>query len=236
MKTIKDIRLYESNIPNVSGNSLPAELGKLIPSQVTFTYWTIRIARKLHEMQFSLGATDHLYINFSNCLQQDVFQVSDRKPAHWIQYVDVGMDFEKFKQKSLEEQENAVVNYIFKALQCVATADQQKILADCLTIIQKQGKKTIIHYKSKEVNSYRVRISYQIAPNDKLTLMLIDYTDKKTKEQQHFEFPVRFFEDIYALIDTVKVVNNRIEMLPKKSYKAELYNNSYHTPLLFQLK
>lgn len=106
----------------------------------------------------------------------------------------------------------------------------------CEEIIKTQGKKTIIHYKSKEVNSYQVDISYQIQPDDKSTLMLVDYKDKKTNEQQHFEFPVRFFEDIYTLVNNIKVVNNRIEMLSKKSFKAESYNSFYKTPLKFELK
>lgn len=125
-KIIKDIRLYESNIPNTSGNTFPDRLGKLMPSRVTFTYWAIRIARKLHEMQFSLGETDHLYINFSDCLQQDDFEISNRKPTNWIQYVNVEVDFDHFNQKSSEEQEVLIVNYIFKALQTVSTTNQKK--------------------------------------------------------------------------------------------------------------
>lgn len=234
-KIIKDIRLYESNKPNISGNSLPRELGKLMHASITFTYWAIRIARKLNEMQFSLGEADHLYINFTNYGDINEFQISDRKPTSRIQYVDACIDFENFNQQSVEMQENDLVTYIFKALRLVTPENQHLTLSSCETIIKAQGKNTMIHYKTKEINTYKVDITYQIAPDDKTKLMLVKYTNKITNEQQYFQFPVRFYDDIYALVDTIKANKKQLEIFPKKSFRAELYNGYYKTPIVFNL-
>ncbi|MCA5005227.1 hypothetical protein [Sphingobacterium bovistauri] len=234
-KVIKDIRLYESNQPNVSENSLPGELGKLMHSDTSFTFWAIRIARKLNELQFTLLEADHLYINFTNCLETDQLQISDRKPTSWIQYVDVQINFEEFNTKSLKEQENNVVEAIFRALNLIANEEQKNILDECLSIIKEQAKKTEIHYKTKETKSYKVEISYQIAPDDKTSVMLVKYIDKIVNIQQVFQFPIRFYEDVYALVDKINVVKNSIILIPKKSFKAELYSKFYQTPLHFEL-
>ena len=62
--------------------------------------------------------------------------ISDRKPISWIQYVDVHLDCEKFNIKFLEEQENKVVETIFKALNLIATEEQKPILASCFSVVK----------------------------------------------------------------------------------------------------
>src|SRR5436190_1203761 len=54
-RILRDIRFYESEKPNIEGQSMPNELGKLfIPTKDT-NYIGQRIARKLNELKFTYG-------------------------------------------------------------------------------------------------------------------------------------------------------------------------------------
>jgi len=54
-RIIKDIRIYESSVANIAGNSLPKELGEIFyPTKETIFIAQI-IARKLNELQFACG-------------------------------------------------------------------------------------------------------------------------------------------------------------------------------------
>ena len=46
------------------------------------------------------------------------------------------LDCEKFNIKFLEEQENKVVETIFKALNLIATEEQKPILASCFSVVK----------------------------------------------------------------------------------------------------
>ncbi len=49
-------------------------------------------------------------------------------------------------------------------------------------------------------------------------------------------FELKFFHDIYPLIDKIIFKENQIILIPKKSFGAELYNERYKTPIVMDLK
>ena len=87
MRTIKDIRVYQSTVPNTNGHSLPAEIWNR-----QLDIMARRMALKLREQGFSLGDFDHLYINFTTCSVPGGVAPAGRSPDPyhpWYRYYDV---------------------------------------------------------------------------------------------------------------------------------------------------
>lgn len=89
---------------------------------------------------------------------------------------------------------------------------------------------------SKETTSYKVNVEFQIAINDTQSKAFITYHDKKNNQTQEFEYLLEFFEDIYPLMKDISVKNQQLIINPKKSVRAEIYNQRYQTPIVFKLK
>lgn len=237
LRAIKDIRLYESDEPNETGCALPRQLGRLLPARSSFSYSAQRIARKLHELQFSIGEADHLYLNFTSCLDAGLIQVSTRHPEKWILYVDVGMDVVAFRSKSLKEQEQDMLDYVFNALDLLVTdKSQQEALWLAKEAWRKEGKYMKIQVKTKETQGYEVQVFYQIAVGDEAAVLVIDFKNKKTKRAVSLTYPLRFYDDAYALVDKIRVDKDLLLITAKKSFRADLYTEYYKTPLSFNLK
>ena len=69
-RILKDIRYYESDKPNIDGQSLPGYLGKLFTPKKDTNHIGQRIARKLNELKYSFDAYDHIYINLTTILDE----------------------------------------------------------------------------------------------------------------------------------------------------------------------
>lgn len=234
-KIIKDIRIYESNQPNNNGNALPRELGKIYISSPLLHFSATRIARKLNELEFTLNESDHLYINFTTVLPPNEIEISDRKPASWIQYVNIGLNQNSFYQISKESQDKLMINLIFKALNLIASESEFSKIKQCESDLEKMGKHLTIKFKTKQTTQYAIVVSYQIAPEDEDSLLIIQYQNRKNNHEHIFRQPIRFYEDAYSLVDKISVKNNRIEIQPKKSEIAMIETQYYTTPLVFNL-
>ncbi len=78
-KIIKDIRFYESNWPNISGNSLPVNPGKIYNlSGVDLISRGQRIAGKLNGLKFVSGSFEYIYINLTTLLKDKQIEISGR--------------------------------------------------------------------------------------------------------------------------------------------------------------
>lgn len=87
MKVIRDIRLFQSQIPNIDGNSLPSAAGS-----TSLAVKLHRVVMKLREQGFSLGSFDHLYINFTTCAVPGKMAPAERRidrQAPWYRFYDV---------------------------------------------------------------------------------------------------------------------------------------------------
>ena len=86
-KILKDIRYFESNEDNISGNWLPHYTGNIYEFSKEIHAIGERISRKLNECGFVSGEFDHIYINFSTVLEDSELIISQRKPENWLIYV-----------------------------------------------------------------------------------------------------------------------------------------------------
>lgn len=234
-RIIKDIRIYESSVANIAGNSLPKELGEIFyPTKETIFIAQI-IARKLNELQFACGDFDHIYINLTTVLAEDKIAVSNREIDKRIKYVDVGFNPEKVTKLSDHDKDDFIKKTVFCVLKHISSGKGEELVQQVEQLINEYGSQIKIHYKTKETASYKIDISYQIASAKNGTNVIIDFTDKKNNAQFTGNYKLHFYDDIYCLIDTLQFAGGKIILKPKKSVTAEMSNKRYKTPVEFNL-
>jgi hypothetical protein len=240
-KIIKDIRHYFSAQSNENGNSLPDDniLNKIMGINY-HKYGTI-ISRKLNELGFLSGEYDHIYINYSTCIEEDKILISNRKPEKWMQYIDYGIKLNKLEKLNEKEKINFIINTTFISLFELYKNNKEKIiiLNNVKQQVEKEGDLLKIKYKTKETKKWCINVFYQIGPNGtnetKCIIEYIDFNNKKFTKEINF----RFYEYIYATIDNITVKEGYIIIQPKKSFKALLYINdlgNYEIPIKIKIE
>ncbi|GAB1858346.1 hypothetical protein MHTCC0001_31830 [Flavobacteriaceae bacterium MHTCC 0001] len=235
-RIVKDIRLYESETENVSGQSLPSELGNILKPTENTNVIAQRIARKLNELHYTFGEQDHIYINLSTLLDEDDIRISNRAIDKRIKYIDAGISQEKFNALSDQNKDTFVEHKILEIFKVISSETHQELIEQTAFELSKYGREIKIHFKTKETKSYRITIYYQIAPFDKRSVMIIDYLDKKNEVSYLKNFDLHHHEDIYALIGNITVKDNKVMLQPKKSSSAEFVTKKYKTPIELELK
>jgi len=230
-RILKDIRYYESDKPNIGGQSIPGEPGKIFLLTKGGNFVGQRIARKLNELKYSYGAYDHIYINLTTVLDENQIQVSNRDVDKSIKYIDFGVNQLKFNALT-DEKKNAFLKSSTIAI-LLSISDEPNLalvyeMAKQLSLFDTELK---IHYKTKETSSYKIDIYYQIEPKGSFTKAIIEYQDKKTSICYQTNFKLQFYDDIYPLVDTITLKDNKIILKPKKSFRADLHNGRYKTPI-----
>ncbi|MDO4230234.1 MAG: hypothetical protein Q4C98_10495 [Capnocytophaga sp.] len=241
MKTLKEIRTYERN------KSVASSLWQVFEFQGEgFPAWVYdeqRIARKLHEFGFSLGEEDYLYICLNAELDENQIVFSHLDFDKCTLYADFGANPSQFNALSCENQRIFIQNMIFSVLKAKTSPQMVYLLAKTEQEVTKYGKNIKILHKIKETSAYMVRIFYQINPDEKpLSLSeknggvaIIEYLDKKTHKTSIFTYPLYFYDDIFSLMNTITLKNNSLIIKPKTSFRAEIENKHYQTPLVFEL-
>lgn len=236
-RIIKDIRYYESNVENVDGNSMPHNLGQIFQPTTDTNYIGQRIARKLHEFEFSYGEFDHIYINLTTYFKDDYFKISNRNIDKRIKYIDYGLSPKKYNSFNDTGKNHYLQFLTFKILKDISSTDSLNIkrVEQTEFLINKFSSEIEINYKTKETRNYKVDISYQINPTGFSTRAIIKYLDKKNNAKYQTFLPLRFYEDIYLLIDVITLKDEVLTLNPKKSFHADLSNKRYNTPIKFKI-
>jgi len=233
-RIIKDIIYYESDIQNISGNSLPHNVGTLYKFSNEVHAIGQRIARKLNEYNFVSGDYDHLYINYTTVIIDGQIVISERRPEKWLIYIDYGISPDNINCLTEEEKNNFVIESTFKILYLLYNGQDEKtsIIDKVRNEINTFSSDLEIFFKTKETASYKIDISYKIGSHGKTSPLIINYLDKKRgtgfKEKV---LDMHYFDDVYPLVDGIAIKSGYIILSPKKSYKAELYNKRYNTPI-----
>lgn len=149
MKPIKDIRLYKSNTPNLDQHSMPSSFaGKKANIAVS------RLAMKLHEVGFSLGEFDHVYLNFTCCLPAGDLQPAKRSIDRyypWYRYYDVGVALEEYEHLDENLSLDWLMHRIEKVLLCCCEEENQRQqVIEGIAALHRDGEQTRILYKVKE--------------------------------------------------------------------------------------
>jgi len=236
-RLILDIRFFESDKPNRDGTSLPSGIGCLIPFPSSIHVIGDRIARKLRENGLYIGTFDHVYINLTTAIKEKQISFSPRtmdKEDSRFRYIDYGVDINHLKEMNEKEIENFVNTVSFDVLRFIVGSDTEKLfkIQHVKELVEKYGEDLKIHHKIKKTKNYSVKVLYKIAPYKKSSTGWIEYSDLKTGAVLQGCFvELEFYEDIYFLVSSIAIKDEKIIFKPRSSFKADLYNSRYDIPL-----
>lgn len=236
-KLIREIRYYESDLPNVDGQSLPGEIGQIYPFPATIHPLGVRIARKLREFGFLTGTFDHVYVNFTPLLPQHHASLSKRVPERWLRYVDYGLSPDLLPANTGGYDE-LVADATFRALRALITgsADAETQLRQAEREVRERGSEVEIPVLMKETTRYRIAITYQVRPGGGPSLGWIECEDRKLEQTGKLPFvQLVDYEDIYPLVGRISVVGGAITVSPRSSFKASVHTQHYQTPFVIAL-
>ena len=231
VRILKDIRYYESDNPNVAGQRMPQDLGGILKPTKDITYIGQRIARKLNELKFSFGEYDHIYINLTTELKENQIQISSRNIDKRIKYIDFGVNPLKFNTLTDEKRDEFIKFSTIEILRSISNDSNLQLVNETAKQLSDFETEIKIHYKTKETTAYKIDIYYQIEPKGSFTKAIVEYKDKKSDFYYSGTFGIEFYEDIYSLVDTITLKGNIIILTPKKSFRADMYNKRYKTPI-----
>ncbi len=224
---IKDIRLFESAVPNVDGNATPYYIGKIYQYDHMYCLDVIqRLLFLLRHRGFGFDGFDHLYLNFTPCVPhgevRDVTRYNIREFS-WYHYVDVGCTAELFNSLSLEEKNLFILESVKKASLMKASEELRKLFADTFDEVLQKGKHLLLPYKRKENQDYIVEIFTRI--NDELDFIpLIRVTGKDGFVIAEQELRRYGRDEFISQISTITIGKAYVRIAPRKNWYADYYD------------
>lgn len=226
MKLIKDIRLLESDVPNVDYNSAPYYIGKIYHYDHMECLDAIqRLLFLLRYRGFCYAGFDHLYLNITPCVPHGEIRDVSRhniREFSWFQYVDVGCDVELFNSWALPEQTAFILNAIKSASIMKAPEEMRQLFMDTFDDVMQKGKGLLLPYKRKENEDYIVEILVRI--NEELDFLpLIRVTDKAGVVKAAQELRSFGRDEFITQISAITIGKSYVKISPRKNYDTEYY-------------
>lgn len=231
MKLISDIRFFESNKENIDGY-FPSDLGNIF--RIDNQKYIVNINRlvlKLREQNFSLPDFDHIYINFSTCIEVGQISIANRTPDIYhpfYRFIDVGMSQEEFNNLSdsakIERLIKTSVDVII-SLFCSNNATVN-LVKECANEILKNGEKSILIYKQKENGTYRVQVVVRLL-EDGMYCPIIRIFDKNQQLLQEYLYNRLLTKDEFIFqFGSINIGKSSITIKPKSNSLSECYSFS----------
>ena len=226
MKLIKDIRLFESDVPNIDGNATPYYMGQLYQYDHMECLDVIqRLLFLLRHRGFGFTSFDHLYVNFTPCIPHDVVKNVNRyniREFSWYEYVDVGCDVRLFNGWAGNEKNAFVLEGIKNAALLKAPREQKQLFTDTFNEVLREGDRLLLPYKKKENNDYTLEIFVRI--NDELDFLpLLRVTDKAGAVKAELELRSYGRDEFITQIGTITIGKSSVRIVPRKNWDTEYY-------------
>ena len=212
-KKISDIRVYRCGVPNIDGNALPTSIYNKKLNVVIH-----RIVMKLRENDFSLGEFDHLYINFTTCLDKDIILPAKRgrDPYHpWYRYYDIGVDVSFYGELDFEQSIERIIDLVEKLLlQYFATDEtRQKMIKSSIKDAISQKENMLMRYKVKETASRKAVLYLRCLDSGDYYPLLCVY-DADGRELCKKDLPVSRDLNSYG---SIRLSNKKVSINPKSN-------------------
>lgn len=227
MNLIKDIRLFESNVPNIDGNPTPVYMGRIYRYDHMACLDVIhRLLFLLRHRGFGYEGFDHLYLNFTPCIPHGTVQDVNRyniREFSWYHYVDAGCDADLFNSWNQAEQTSFVLEAVKNASLLKAPAHQQALFADTLDEVLRTGEHLLLPYRTKQNDQFTVEIFIRI--NDELDyLPLIRVTDREgtVLDQQELRSYTR--DEFICQISSISIGKRSVRISPRKNWYTEYFS------------
>lgn len=226
MKLIKDIRLFELDVPNIDYNSTPYYIGKIYHYNHMECLNVIqRLLFLLRHRGFGYDGFDHLYLNFTPCVPHGEIRDVNRhniREFSWFHYVDVGCDVEQFNSWTLSERTAFILEAAKNASIMKAPEDMQQVFVDTFDEVMQKGESLLLPYRRKENGNYIVEILVRI--NDELDFLpLIRVTDKDGVLMADQALRSYGRDEFITQISTITIGKSYVRIVPRKNYDTEYY-------------
>ncbi len=222
MKLIQDIRLFESALPNIDGQSLPGYAGTLYPFDDGDCRPMIdRLLILLRRGGFSLGGFHHLYLNFTPCLPHGEIAIAKRsvfREMNWLRYADVGCA--PHIARSMDEGCRVVFvqDAIRRALLLFATPADVPLVEDCYAKVITHGADLLIPYKEKTVGQSALHILVRITDDARwIPVIRLYEADQRIGE---VELPPYERSEFVLQMGAVSLAKRTVKIAPRRSIQA----------------
>lgn len=223
LKPISDIRPYRSRIENIDGNSLPSEFA---PKELNIII--NRIVMKLRESNFTLGDFDHIYLNFTTCLESGVILPSKRSVDtyhKWYRYYDIGVSEEKYHLLDTADCMDFIVEQIKKTLDAYFSSSGCSV-EDCISEALNKGENMMILYKTKQTSKLKASIYLQLLDSGEYLPNLFVYEQSGT-DILHEKLPLTL--DFMSLGE-IQLSSKKVVVKPRNNSLARGLE-----PIIFEL-
>lgn len=226
MKLIRDIRLFELDVPNVDRNPTPYYIGKIYHYDHMECLDVIqRLLFLLRHRGFCYDGFDHLYLNFTPCVPHGQIRDVNRhniREFSCFQYVDVGCDVDLFNSWTLAEQTAFILEAAKNASIMKAPKEMRQIFVDTFDEVIEKGATLLLPYKQKENENYLVEIMVRI--NDELDFLpLIRVTSKEGAVRTEQELRSYGRDEFITQISTITIGKSYVKISPRKNYYTEYF-------------
>ena len=226
MKLIRDIRLFELDVPNVDRNPAPYYIGKIYHYDHMECLDAIqRLLFLLRHRGFGYDGFDHLYLNFTPCVPHGQIRDVNRhniREFSWFQYVDVGCDVDLFNSWTLAEQTAFILEAAKNASIMKAPKEMRQIFVDTFDEVIEKGATLLLPYKQKENENYLVEIMVRI--NDELDFLpLIRVISKEGAVRTEQELRSYGRDEFITQISTITIGKSYVKISPRKNYYTEYF-------------
>ena len=214
-KPICDIRLYRSNIENIDGNSLTESF-----ASPKLNIMITRMVMKLREKGFSLGDFDHLYINFTTCLEDGVLLPAKRSIDRyhpWFRYYDIGITQDRYLCLPQEDCFDFIIERITALLNRYFCFEENCEVKPCIDEAIVKGEEMLMLYKTKQTATMKAEIHLQMLDNGKYCPNLFVY-DQNGTEILHEKLPCTV--DFMSLGE-ILLSKKRVVVKPRKNDLAK---------------
>ncbi len=220
MKIIQDIRIYRSNIENISGNSTPSDFYNPKMSAKLCAIFN-RITMKLREKGFSMGDFHHLYINLTTCNVVGGMSLANRdidKYHPWYRYYDVEVTdefYDKLLTDDCTDEVVALLEELLKRFFATPEFDSKKI-HDCILEAMEQGENMTMLFKEKAGSKYKARVYLRYLENGNYypLIRIFDLDDNFVFEKNLPE------TSTLDMIGELLVGSKKVTIKPRKNYYA----------------
>ena len=226
MKLIQDIRLFESDVPDIDGIAPCNYIGKIYHYDHMECLDVIqRLLFLLRHRGFGYDGFDHLYLNFTPCIPHGEIRDAEQhniREFSWLHYVEVGCDAQRFNSWNTKEQTSFLLEAAKNASMMKSPVELRQVFADTFDEVIKKGANLLLPYRRKENDNHIVEVLVRISDElDFLPLIRVTGRDGTIKAEQALRSYGR--DEFITQISAITMGKSYVKIAPRKNYDTEYY-------------
>ena len=171
---------------------------------------------KLREQRFSLGAYDHLYLNFTTCLEAGTMCPASRSvdPYHdWYRFYDIGVSQTFYDALDSDQGLGCIIERLHVLLNSFFTSGNDCAISECILEAVSKGEQLMVLYKTKQATQLCASIYLQYLDSGKYVPHL--YVRNANQEVLLYK-KLEAALDLHA-IGQIQLSSKRVTIKPRKN-------------------